>query len=40
LTFNEEAARQTRDSFRALAGDDREYQAWVAFKNTCTTSRR
>jgi phytoene dehydrogenase-like protein len=25
--------RATRDSFRALTGDEREYQAWVAFKD-------
>ena len=32
LFIERQEGRPTRDSFRALIGDEREYQAWVAFK--------
>ena len=32
LFIERQEGRQTRDSFRALTGDEREYQAWAAFK--------
>jgi phytoene dehydrogenase-like protein len=32
LLVERQKGRATRESFRALAGDDGEYQAWVAFK--------
>ena len=32
LLVERQEGRATRDSFRTLAGNDREYQAWVAFK--------
>ena len=32
LFIERQEGHQTRDSFRALTGDEREYQAWAAFK--------
>jgi len=32
LLVERQAGRATRDSFRTLTGDEREYQAWAAFK--------
>ena len=32
LLIERQEGRLTRESFRALTGDDREYQAWMAFE--------